>query len=274
MSHSTKNTTDGKCNPLFCIAALLLLIEVGHADEVRTEFSGDAGGWLVADIDQTLFSVDSTFPPTYLSTGGNPDGHISQLDPSGLAYTFAAPAGYLGNKEAYYRGTLNYDLKNNEGDGVTESWLVMLTGDQKTIIFNGVGPTAEWTKYAITLSEVGWTFPSGIAVTPQTMRQILANLTGIYILADWGWADTGFLDNVVLSTEAPVDPPSAEIAMYAGIKVTGTVGGLYRIEYSEAMQPETWIPLVTLSLPWSPYIYFDKDSINAPKRFYRVTTAP
>jgi hypothetical protein len=68
------------------------------------------------------------------------------------------------------------------------------------------------------------------------------------------------------------EPPSAEIAMYPGIQITGTVGTTYRIEYTLDLATPNWNTLAQIALPTSPYIYFDPLPVNqTPRRFYRVS---
>lgn len=66
-----------------------------------------------------------------------------------------------------------------------------------------------------------------------------------------------------------------DVHMYAGLAITGTPGLNYRIEYQDALaQPNTWVTWTNINLPQSPYLLFDLQSTNAPKRFYRAVTAP
>ena len=70
------------------------------------------------------------------------------------------------------------------------------------------------------------------------------------------------------------DPATLEIHFYPGLTITGTVGGAYRIDYSESLEAENWIPLTTITLPSSPYTFSDYTAIHAPKRFYRAVGLP
>lgn len=66
------------------------------------------------------------------------------------------------------------------------------------------------------------------------------------------------------------------LQMYAGLTICGQVGTPYRVEYADALSGGTnWQTLVNIpSLPTSPYLFFDVDSPNAPKRFYRAVPSP
>ena len=71
------------------------------------------------------------------------------------------------------------------------------------------------------------------------------------------------------------EPPSATIAAYAGVQITGTIGATYRIQYTLDLANPSWTNLADIVLPASPYTYFDPLPISAtPKRFYRVSVAP
>ena len=60
------------------------------------------------------------------------------------------------------------------------------------------------------------------------------------------------------------------LRMYAGLTISGRVGGTNRIEASFLETGGTWTPLTTLALPASPYLWVDPDSAGLPRRFYRA----
>ncbi|HVY68785.1 MAG TPA: formylglycine-generating enzyme family protein, partial [Verrucomicrobiae bacterium] len=65
----------------------------------------------------------------------------------------------------------------------------------------------------------------------------------------------------------------AELQLVPQIKITGNVGELFRIEYSDALGGgNDWAPLKIMVLPSSPYLYLDTDGTGKAKRFYRVTS--
>ncbi|MCU0786406.1 MAG: hypothetical protein MUF81_20665, partial [Verrucomicrobia bacterium] len=66
-----------------------------------------------------------------------------------------------------------------------------------------------------------------------------------------------------------------DLKMYAGLTVAGPVGSSYRIDYIPALAgTNTWQWMTDLTLPASPYIWFDLDSPYQPKRFYRAVLLP
>lgn len=63
---------------------------------------------------------------------------------------------------------------------------------------------------------------------------------------------------------------SLGLSFYAGLAIEGTVGGRYRVEYSENLSELQWLPLATITLPQSPFLWIDVGSTNAPRRYYRA----
>lgn len=61
------------------------------------------------------------------------------------------------------------------------------------------------------------------------------------------------------------------IQMYAGLTITGVSGATYQIQYSTNLNsPTNWTTLTNLTLPSSPYLFFDVSSAGQPMRFYRA----
>ncbi len=72
-------------------------------------------------------------------------------------------------------------------------------------------------------------------------------------------------------------PDVLAIQTYAGLSITGTVGAVYAVEYStDLAQADSWLCADFVSLPSSPYLWIDKSTSVAGKRFYRAgqVTAP
>ena len=69
--------------------------------------------------------------------------------------------------------------------------------------------------------------------------------------------------------------PELSLNMYAGLTLTGTPGLTYRIDYQNALgQPTDWLAWTNVSLAISPYLLFDIQSTNAPRRYYRAVVVP
>lgn len=63
--------------------------------------------------------------------------------------------------------------------------------------------------------------------------------------------------------------------LYPGLNVTGTVGLKYRVEYANALTPNTWVTLTNLPpLPASPFFVLDPTPGTLTSRFYRTVLLP
>ncbi len=67
-----------------------------------------------------------------------------------------------------------------------------------------------------------------------------------------------------------------DLKFFAGVVVDGPLGGIYRIDYTtDVNTPSTnWTTLATIVLTNQPQIYFDPDSADARRRFYRAVPQP
>jgi formylglycine-generating enzyme required for sulfatase activity len=93
-----------------------------------------------------------------------------------------------------------------------------------------------------------------------------------------------FLSCVAVWAVAPRATAQAQaeldIHLYAGLSITGSVGTVYSIEYvtdlAQSNTPSAWRCLEFLQLPASPYLWGDKSTPLASRRFYRAVefTAP
>jgi hypothetical protein len=75
-----------------------------------------------------------------------------------------------------------------------------------------------------------------------------------------------------LSQEAflTVLDPEIGVLRYAGVTVTGAVGGVYRIDASPSLTLPTWSPLTQITLTNSPQVWIDLESgTNTGPRYYR-----
>jgi uncharacterized repeat protein (TIGR03803 family) len=64
------------------------------------------------------------------------------------------------------------------------------------------------------------------------------------------------------------------IAQYAGVTVSGTIGCTYRIDYTTSLTPPiTWTPLTTVTLTASSYLYIDT-TLPSGTRFYQTVLVP
>jgi len=64
------------------------------------------------------------------------------------------------------------------------------------------------------------------------------------------------------------------IAMYAGLTISGTVGFTNQIQYKDSLNSTNWLPLAEVVLPASPYFFVDTNSPYSSQRFYRAVAKP
>ncbi len=68
---------------------------------------------------------------------------------------------------------------------------------------------------------------------------------------------------------------SLAAGQHPGLKITGTLGATYRIEFASAIPSANWIPLTNLFLTTSPFNYVDPALVNNnASRFYRAVSVP
>jgi YVTN family beta-propeller protein len=116
--------------------------------------------------------------------------------------------------------------------------------------------------------------PADLVVTPDGSSIFVANQ-----------ATSGFItivDTASFTTVATVNvgnqpmgiaiktAPSLRINMYAGLTITGSVGDTCTVQCTTSLPSTNWQPLATFTLPTSPYLYVDTNSVAYPNRFYRV----
>ena len=91
------------------------------------------------------------------------------------------------------------------------------------------------------------------------LAPVLACLTFLFAAASRGASPPVILEN---------------IEAVPRLKITGTVGNLFQVEYVTDVSASRWTPLKNLILPSSPYYFLDTDAPGHAKRFYRVTSGP
>jgi len=193
------------------IALVLGTTSTAFADSrviASSTFDTDADGWVVKDLAFPNPGVPpvplNTFTPTYQSTGGNPGGYLSLVDPTANAWYWYAPAKFLGDRHTAYGGSLSFDLMVTGTGTPFDEEDVMLVGGGVTLVFTlPARPATTFTSYQIGLTETGWKRDTrnGAAATPADMQTVLGALTDIYIRGEYLLAsdDVGRIDNVVLS---------------------------------------------------------------------------
>lgn len=182
------------------IASVAFFVAHGaKAQTILTEsrFTTGSEGWDVwTDIGNTVT------PMWYIDTG-NPGGCLYETDTDGGISYWRAPAKFLGNKLAAYRGTLSFDLRESSA-GTLEGSDVILRGTTIELHFNATHnpESLRFSRSHVPLMEgAGWKIGSlsGVDATALQIQQVLGNLTGILIRAEYvNGPDNGWIDNVVL----------------------------------------------------------------------------
>ncbi len=179
----------------------------------RSTFDVDRDGWIANELGGGNNSL------TYNPSGGNPGGYLNAADIlDGRTWSWVAPAKFLGNVSAAYRGTLTFDLREHPGGTQYDepNGDVTLTGGGITLAFDTPNNPAVgniWTSYSVSLLESaqGWHLNnlSGATPTQAQFQTALASLTSLRIRGEFiNGDDNGDLDNVILNS-----PPAAAVTI-------------------------------------------------------------
>jgi len=121
-----------------------------------------------------------------------------------------------------------------------------------------------------------WQFSWAIFTIPSSVTNVIVRLKheGFSRVGEYGYVD----DIAVTPLQEFVPPvpitsqePSLQLGIFAGIRLEGTIGRPYRIEYSTTLRSTNWLALTNLFLPSSPYFFLDLTSENTTRRFYRAS---
>jgi hypothetical protein len=179
------------------------------AQAVTSRFDTGAEGWTaIGDIAQPL---------NWVSSGGNPGGHVSISDAAigGVTY-FLAPPQFLGNQSGATR--LTFDLMQVYAGAANQTNVrdVILTGGGKSISYDTPfnPPNGSWGSYAVPLAPGGWLINgTSVPATAQDITTVLSNLAVLQIRAEYrSGPDVGHLDNVSLVPE-----PSGALLLLGGL---------------------------------------------------------
>lgn len=203
--------------PFFIIAGLALGANA-KADQTY-DFASGLQGWVVVNGGDY----------SYVTTGGNPAGHVQITDTTSDDFQLQAPDSALGNWSSYVGGTLSFDAKNINGE--TSDWpnfgTITFTGggstlsQQVAITSPGFLPAdGQWHTFSIALSPALW---------GNTLPIVFSNLTSWRINAEshFGISETVGVDNIRVTAAPPsaVPEPSTGLLTLAGL---GCIGWLSR----------------------------------------------
>lgn len=190
-----------------CVAGTTALA----AGTVASTFDTDAEGW---------GTLNDARDFTWTDAFGNPAGAIRATDVgNGQFWFFSASDPFLGDKESFFGGELQWDIYGIVGNqSLTNRADVMLTGGDLSIgIAAGVAPSlGGWSSWEVMLTpSTGWRIVNSLSagtltstpVSEEQMRVVLADLTGMYIRGEYtNGADSAAIDNVRL-----VPPPCGDV---------------------------------------------------------------
>ncbi len=202
----SKKTMRARLRSILSAATLVGAVWCGRAHAlVLSTFNDGDEGWRNVDLPgKGVYDgvIGGPWTPESVSTGGNPGGYIRFADPSPGAFYFEAPDSFLGDQSAAYGTLLTYDQFATRSDWYSDPDVV-LTGNGLTLVYKGRrNPTAQWTPFAVKLTEVGWRKdrPDGPEPTPEEFLGVLASVTCLRIRGEYGSTvfETTGLDNVAL----------------------------------------------------------------------------
>jgi hypothetical protein len=209
---------------LLALAGALTLTPALHAQS--WDFTSNAQSWTIHDYagSGNYVTLNSTYLPTFNSSGGNTVGFISATDQSGGSMFFASPTG-LGNYSAFAGGTLNFSLTTNLLPDYADDSVVILRGSSLSLVAPlGAQPGASWTDYSLLLSAGNFRYGNlaGAVVSSADFSLVLSSLDQFLIDAEFhnGIEETSGLDAVAFqrnSNLTPVPEPSTYGAMGAGL---------------------------------------------------------
>ena len=268
--------------PFIFAATLATLSFSVFADVVaESQFTTDADGWTIADyrrIDQHYEGTVVSSAVAYNATGGSPGGYISAFDPSGYIFTFNAPTKFLGNRSNAIGGQLNFSLTYSHNNAPDDNVVIIIgsvAGASRVIVatINPL-PTINWSSYSIPLLPAVFRYDNknGATVTSADFASIMSTIAVLRISGEFGTpiVETTRLDSVQLLAPTAGGAPNISIAMYPGITIQGVIGTTYRIDYTDDLANPNWIPLSTITLQTTPYLFTDSTGANLPRRFYRA----
>ncbi len=207
-------------------ATLALALCCAHALSAPPVFEGfDDGpnGWVWADMScgGPYLNPLATGPVVWSAAGGVPGGSIAAEDPSGNCYYFRAAPAFTGDLSAYLHGSLSFSIYSTLNNYALER-SVLLVGANGTTLAGAIPMPAlnTWSSRSVTLSPASFRVnnQTGPAATQAQLTAVLANVTAVYIPAEFGSviAETVSLDNVTLRTACIIDlaPPFGVINFF------------------------------------------------------------
>jgi len=134
------------------------------------------------------------------------------------------------------------------------------TANFKVGVSNDAGVSYQWQFFHTNISNGGHI--SGATSQTLTITSASAGDVGHYRVH----VSNGSGENY--STDASL--ALVDLNIFPVVLLTGKIGDTYRVDYSTALAPTTWIPLITNKLTTSPQLVVDTGSPRSNTRFYRA----
>jgi Ca2+-binding RTX toxin-like protein len=170
---------------------------------ISSDFESGLDGWIALAVG--TFSNTPLDWLVHAASGGNPDGHAVLPEEEQENAYFSAPGTFLGDKELFYGGTLEFDINPSNRTSIE----VRLHGDGWTITETVFVTPNVWNHRTVTMSaEAGW-FNGSTQVDEARIRLVLGSLE---LVAIEGTTFSFFppleqtrLDNVVWTSQEVFD---------------------------------------------------------------------
>jgi hypothetical protein len=220
--HGTKGRKIMIKNSFYLVAVpAIALSSVAAQADITSTFDQDVEGWSFFNDARNFIWTDAV---------GSPPGAIRATDVGdGRIWYFAASSAYLGNMSSFYGGNLSWDIIGLQGSQTSIAGRadVMIAGGGLTLglAMNVLPVLNQWTSWQATLStdfdwrvisDIGDGIVSPTVATEAQIRDVLSDLTGLYIRGEYtNGSDSAGLDNVIL-TPSP--------ASWAALGLAGLMG--------------------------------------------------
>ncbi len=219
--------------------------------QIGSNFNVNAEGWTTPnDADGTI---------SYSATGGNPGGHVFGtpfvfVGGAGTFYFnfyFVAPSAFLGNRSAYYNGTLRYDIQQSSTGSPNQYAEVTIASSAGMVLYyfpptsNQPPAPPSWATYSVALNNsLGYwkttNSVSGTAATEIQIQNILSDLGSLQIRGLYRDANTtNRLDNVTLVPPILITTQPSGSTVCEGTVTTMTTAATNNPSISYQWQRET-----------------------------------
>jgi len=138
--------------------------------------------------------------------------------------------------------------------------------NNKLYVFGGLSPSGAYTNSVEVYdpSSNTWMTESNMPTARADCAAVAAN-GAAYVVAGQNSVSS------LLTTVEAITPTVSTLNVFAGLWVSGLVGGTYEIDYCNNLSSGTWTALTTnVVISTNPTLYMDTNSPNYTQRFYRT----